>query len=158
MKRRIYIETTIPSFYHTLRTDVESVARMNWTRQWWETYASECDLATSLAVIEELSQSTSAKRQDRLDLLAEMSLLAITDEIDAIARTYIDRLVMPRDPSGDALHLAVAAFHGVDILLTWNCKHLANVGKIGHIRKVNQELGLPTPELATPLNFLGGND
>ncbi len=42
--------------------------------------------------------------------------------------------------------------------LTWNCKHLANIKKIGQIRKVNSDLGLLTPELTTPLNFLGGDD
>jgi hypothetical protein len=41
MAERVYIETTIPSFYLTLRTDVESVARMHWTRPWWAEYASE---------------------------------------------------------------------------------------------------------------------
>ena len=49
----VYIETSIPSFYHTLRTDPESVARMHWTRQWWQEYAAESALVTSAAVIDE---------------------------------------------------------------------------------------------------------
>ena len=65
---------------------------------------------------------------------------------------------MPNHPSGDALHLAVTSFHQVNALLTWNCKHLANANKIDLIRKINEELGLPTPELTTPLNYLGGDD
>jgi len=62
---------------------------------------------------------------------------------------------MPNDPQGDALHLAIASYHKVDALLTWNCKHLANANKFDHIRRINYEIGLPTPILTTPLNYLG---
>ncbi len=158
MSKRIYIETTIPSFYHTLRTDDESRVRQKWTRQWWNEYADEFILTSSVAVIEELSEGTSEKTQQRLDLLKDVELLPIRDEVELIARIYIERLIMPTDPSGDALHLAVASFYNVDALLTWNCKHLANANKINLIRQINQELSLPTPELTTPLNYLGGDD
>lgn len=70
-----------------------------------------------------------------------------------IAQVYIDRRLMPRDPEGDALHLALASYHKADFLLTWNCKHLANASKFHHIRMVHFELGLAMPILATPLNF-----
>jgi len=156
-QKRIYIETTIPSFYHTLRADEESRVRQKWTRQWWNEYADIFALTSSVAVIEELSKGTSDKVQDRLDLLKNVELLSITDHIVKIAQTYIERLVMPRDPSGDALHLAIASFYNVDALLTWNCRHLANANKIHLIRQINQELELPVPELTTPLNYLGGD-
>ena len=158
MQKRIYIETTIPSFYYTLRTDDESHVRMKWTRQWWNEYADIFTLTSSAAVIEEISEGTGEKTQKRLDLMKTVELLPITHEIEQIARVYIERLVMPNDPSGDALHLAVASFYRVDALPTWNCKHLANANKIYHIRKANEELGLPTPELTTPMNYLGGDD
>jgi len=147
MSKRIYIETTIPSFYHTLRTDDESRVRQKWTRQWWNEYADEFILTSSVAVIEELSEGTSEKTQQRLDLLKDVELLPIRDEVELIARIYIERLIMPTDPSGDALHLAVASFYNVDALLTWNCKHLANANKINLIRQINQELSLPRTEL-----------
>ncbi|MCH8295368.1 type II toxin-antitoxin system VapC family toxin [Candidatus Poribacteria bacterium] len=147
MNKRIYIETTIPSFYHTLRTDDESRVRQKWTRQWWNEYADEFILTSSVAVIEELSEGTSEKTQQRLDLLKDVELLPIRDEVELIARIYIERLIMPTDPSGDALHLAVASFYNVDALLTWNCKHLANANKINLIRQINQELSLPRTEL-----------
>jgi hypothetical protein len=57
---------------------------------------------------------------------------------------------MPADDAGDAAHLAVASYHGVDYLLTWNCRHLANANKFEHIRVINRRLGLMTPELVTP--------
>ena len=63
---------------------------------------------------------------------------------------------MPKEPQGDALHLAIATFHQVDALLTWNCAHLANPNKFDFIIRINQELGLPTPMLTTPADYLGG--
>jgi hypothetical protein len=62
------------------------------------------------------------------------------------------------NPAGDAIHLALASFHKCDFLVTWNCLHLANANKFGHIRRINTMLGLFTPVLATPLQLLGGID
>ena len=150
----VYIETTVPSFYYTARTDPESVARMHWTRQWWNNYAATFTLVTSAVVIDELRRGSSDKTRERLALLDGMIILPVTDEIVEIAQIYIDKLVMPKAP-GDALHLAIASYHKVDALLTWNCQHLANANKLNHIRRVNFEMGLSTPILTTPLNYLG---
>ena len=155
---RVYIETTIPSFYYTLRTDIESRAMQSWSRKWWKEYADQFTLVSSLAVIEELSDGKSEHTQDRIDLVANLEMLPISARIRQITHIYIDRLIMPQDPFGDALHLAIASFHNVDALLTWNYKHIANLNKTYRIRQINQELGLSTPELATPLNYLGAND
>lgn len=158
MRQRVYIETSVPSFYHTLRTDPESVARMHWTRLWWSTYSTSAELLSSAAVIAELERGTSEKVQARLALLSNVELLEISNEVREIVRIYIRRLVMPNDPTGDALHLALASFYHVDVLLTWNCQHLANPNKMQHIRLVNYELGLPMPVLTTPLNYVGGGE
>ncbi len=81
---------------------------------------------------------------DRIALLGETQLLPITDEIRHLAKIYIDNMVMPKDPAGDALHLAVATYHKVDVLLTWNCRHLANPNKIDRIHLINFEIGMKT--------------
>ena len=65
---------------------------------------------------------------------------------------------MPKDPVGDALHLALATYHKVDVLLTLNCTHLANANKIEQIRLINYKMGLPTPLLTTSLNYLSGDE
>ena len=157
-QHRVYIETTIPSFYYTLRTDIESLAKQSWTRKWWKEYADQFTLLSSPAVIDELRRGTSEKTQARIDLIKDIEMLPAPLKINQIAQTYIDKSIMPQDLFGDAHHLALASFYNADVLLTWNCKHLANLNKIYLIRQINQELGLPTPELATPLNYLGADD
>ena len=52
------------------------------------------------------------------------------------------------------MHLALATFFECDILATWNCRHIANVNKQEHIRRVNAALGFPTPLLTTPFELL----
>ena len=157
IKKRIYIDTSIPSAYYTSRTDEGSLARQRVTRQWWNEYANVFTLTSSFAVIDELSDGTSEKTLDRIALVENLEILPITAEIRQITQLYIDRLIMPQDPSGDALHLAIASFHRIDTLLTWNRSHIANANKIPFIQRINRELGLATPELTTPLNDLEGS-
>ncbi len=158
MKSRVYVETSIPSFYFTSRPEPEMVARREWTRSWWAQAASTCELFTSVAVIDELEQGAFPTRQECLDLVATLPVLAADLPVIEIVQTYIAHRVMPGDPAGDALHLALASFHRCDFLVTWNCKHLANANKFGHIRRVNALLGLFTPALVTPLELLGVDD
>jgi len=152
---RVYIETTIPSFYHEVRTDPEMVARRDWTRQWWDNHRIDYDVFTSEAVISELENGAFSQKDDALALIEALPLLDIEDPIADIVEAYIQRHVMPADPAGDALHLALASFQRCDFLLTWNCRHLANANKFAHIRRVNGILGLFVPALVTPLELLG---
>jgi hypothetical protein len=156
MAVRAYVETSIPSFYFEARPEPQMVARREWTREWWSRAMTvRTDLVTSLAVIDELEQGDFDARSDCLDLISGLPVLAIEAPIIEIVHAYIRHRVMPADPAGDALHLALASYHRCEFLVTWNCKHLANANKFGHIRRVNTLLGLLTPALVTPLELLG---
>lgn len=135
------------------------VARRDWTRSWWtRAQTSATELVTSLAVIDELERGTFPARSECLKMIGALPLLAIEPPILEIVEAYVRQRVMPADPAGDALHLALASYHRCDFLVTWNCKHLANANKFGHIRRMNALLGLFTPSLVTPLELLGDND
>jgi predicted nucleic acid-binding protein len=155
MNPRVYIETTIPSFYHEFRTEPEMLARRAWTREWWDERRSDFDLVTSEAVIDELAKGDFPQKNDALALIEKVPLVDIDEASADIVEAYIKHHVMPADPAGDALHLALASEHRCDFLLTWNCKHLANANKFAHIRRINGILGLFVPLLVTPLELLG---
>jgi hypothetical protein len=157
-KPRVYVETTIPSFYHELRTTPDIVARRDWTRLWWNGAPERYDLVTSPAVLDELVGGPPERSAMRLALVRDLPLLRIASAITEIVQAYIRHRVMPTNPAGDALHLALASYHKCDFLVTWNCQHLANANKFGHIRRVNTMLGLFVPALVTPLELLGGGD
>ncbi len=155
MKTRVYIETTIPSFYHEDRKEAFVVARRQWTREWWDKYRHLYDLVSSQAVLNELHAGDYPKKQKCIALLNDIDFIPIVPEITTIVQTYIRHKIMPNDAGGDALHLAIASFDKCDILLTWNCKHLANANKFSHIRFINNMLGLYVPTIVTPLELLG---
>jgi len=158
MKPKVYIETSIPSFYFETREEPDMVARREWTREWWNHAADEYFLVTSEAVLEELGTGEFPGKDKSLELVEWLPLVPVEIEISEIVQTYIRHKVMPANPAGDALHLALASFHKCDFLLTWNCRHLANANKFGHIRRVNAMLGLYSPLLVTPLELMGDSD
>jgi predicted nucleic acid-binding protein len=154
MQPRVYIETSIPSFYHEIRQDPDMVARRQWTREWWDDHRARYDVVTSIPVIEELEAGDHPKKQECLRLIEGIAVLPIPDPIGEIVDAYILHHLMPRDPKGDALHLALASYHRCQFLLTWNCAHLANANKQEHIRHVNALIGLHVPILTTPLELI----
>jgi predicted nucleic acid-binding protein len=154
MPRLIYVETTIPSFYFETRVDVEIVARHRWTLQWWDAPADDDERVTSDVVLEELELTPHPKRELCLDLIASLPILPYSAEVDEMVQIYRKHKVMPLEAAGDADHLALATFHRCDMLVTWNCRHIANANKLPHIRRINALLGYATPQLVTPLELL----
>ena len=155
MNQLIYVETSSPSFYFETRPEPENQARRIWTRGWWALAVWQDQLVTSLAVIRELESTPEPKQGGCVALISNLPLLETTPEIDELVNDYIRSKVMPDDADGDARHLALATFHKCDILVSWNCRHIANANKTRHIEHVNRQLGFDTPKLITPLELIG---
>ena len=132
MPRLIYIETSVPSFYFDTRTAVELHARRNWTVRWWDNPPDDDPRGISAVVLEELERAPDPKRSQCLGLISALPLLPYTAEVAEIVATYHRHKVMPVEASADADHLALATFHKCDILVTWNCHHIANANKFPH--------------------------
>jgi predicted nucleic acid-binding protein len=156
MQPRVYIETSIPSFYYEERTAPDMVARRDWTRDWWDNQRPDYLLLTSEAVLDELARGDYPNKEKAILLISNVGLVEIDDAITEIVEAYVRHKLMPQNPLGDALHLALASYYKCDFLLTWNCKHLANANKFDHIGRVNTLLGLYVPKLVTPIELLGG--
>jgi predicted nucleic acid-binding protein len=127
----------------------------DWTREFWAERRGDYELVTSAAVLDELRKGRAHHKIPALDLALTLPLIPGGLAVAEIVQAYVKHKLMPEDPTGDALHLALASFHECDYLVTWNCRHLANANKFGHIRRVNTLLGLKTPELVTPPELLG---
>nr|VFK79508.1 MAG: PIN domain-containing protein [Candidatus Kentron sp. SD] len=155
MKESVYIETSIFSFYYDERPGHSVIAMRDWTREWWNEHAGDYLLTTSTAVFDELRRGNKSHRQDALALALTLPAIRPTKEIEEIMQVYFKHRLMPRDPLGDALHLALASYHKLDYLLTWNCQNLANANKFTHMRRIHALLGLHVPILTTPLELMG---
>ncbi len=158
MKPKVYIETSIPSFYCEIRERPDMVARRQWTREWWEVAKDRHVLVSSTATIEELENGDYPTKSECLQFAEGLAILPANPAIAEIVKVYIKHQVMPVDPAGDALHLAFASFYRCDFLLTWNCQHLANANKFGHIKRINALLDLYVPTIVTPLELKGAED
>lgn len=147
MKRSVYIETTIPSFYYEVRSEPEMIARRESTRRWWRDERPHYSLHSSAFVIGELQEGKYPGRSEALAMAESLRLLEIVPEIEEIVSVYLRRKLMPL---GDAYHLATASYYGMHFVLTWNCRHLANANKVRHLQLVNTALGLAVPIVTTP--------
>ena len=148
MPKSVYIETTIPS-YLTARPsrDLLRAAHQEITREWWEDHRGRFDLFASPVVVEEAGRGDPDAARRRLDALDGLPLLEMTEEVFELARSLLETGVLPEKAGIDALHIAAATVHGMDILLTWNCKHLANGEIMGAVAP---------PVVCMPDGLMGG--
>jgi len=152
VKEKVYIDSTILSFYHDKRDELKSWIEA--TRKWWEFEMPNYDCWISDAVFLEIQQEEYPNQQEVIRLATILPVLESTPEIKLVAEYYVQNFLMPNDLLGDAIHLAFASFFNFDYLLTWNCNHLANANKRKHIRVLNGRLGLSVPEIVTPLELV----
>jgi hypothetical protein len=156
--KKVYIETSIVS-YLTARpsSDLVAAAWQTVTTEWWDTRRKLFDLFTSEVVLEEAGRGDVGAAARRLEALTGIPLLTVTDEVIMLSETFIRKGVLPREAIGDSLHIAIAAVHGLDYLLTWNYRHIANAESKPLIRRVCLEKGFGYPEICTPQELMGGN-
>jgi hypothetical protein len=148
MKPKVYIETTIPSYYYGERASIQ--ADILRTREWWDHERRHYECVTSLVTLAELRLGRHELREKRVALLDSLPLLEVTDEVLALAVVYRKHRLMPAPPSVDAVHVALATHYTMNVLLTWNCRHLANENKAQHLAMINSRLGYASPRLLTP--------
>jgi predicted nucleic acid-binding protein len=157
MKKSVYLDTTIPSYYYEERTEL--ALRQKITQQWWNEQSQNYSLYISEIVLLELNRGYYPHKNEIISLVNGFSVLEVSDEISDIVQIYIAQNIMPIKDPGDALHLALASYHKMDFLLTWNCKNIANANKFEHIRIINTQLGLYVPQIVTPEQlFMEGSD
>jgi hypothetical protein len=93
--------------------------------------------------------------QKRLAITGDLLVLAITEETESMAQAILAAGILPPHAVRDAAHVAVAAVHAIDYLLTWNCKHLANAQIARRIAFVCEKLGYRMPIICTPEELMG---
>lgn len=151
MKEKVYLDSTVPSYYFDEREALKAFTEV--TRKWWSEMSGYYDLYISDAVLQEVSSGNYPRKDEIIQLISAVPLLPLISDLEQVVEFYISNYVMPMSLVGDALHLAYASYFDIQYLLTWNCNHLANANKRKHIRVINARLGLSTPEIVTPLEL-----
>ena len=156
-KESVYIETTVVSYLTAwLSRDLIRAAHQQITQEWWQHRRADFELFVSEFVILESSAGDAEAAEKRLEALAGIALLDVNLEIENLAKKLVAEKAVPEKSVTDALHIAVASVHGVDYLLSWNCKHIANAERQDAIRKVYEDSGYKFPKIGTPEELLGG--
>ena len=157
-KPTVYIETTIVS-YLTARpsSDVVQQGNVELTKRWWHGRRAEFELFTSQFVLDEAGAGDPAAAAERLAVLDELDLLAIPEEVEPLARRIVSAGALPAKARVDALHLSVATVNGMQFLLTWNCKHLANAMLRRRIEDTCRSAGYEPPAIGTPHELMGSS-
>ena len=155
MKPALYVETSVVS-YLTARPsrDIITAARQQLTQKWWRT-RGRYELFASQFVLEEAEAGDKQAARQRLKVLKGLPLLPASAEADVLAKSLRQGVPLPERAAIDALHLAVAVVGGMDYLLTWNFKHLANAALRNRIEDLCRTNGYQPPVICTPEELLG---
>lgn len=155
----IYIETTvIGNVAGRIHSNPDVASRQHATRSWWESASSQYELVISQLVIDECSDGDPAAAHERLDVLNDLTVLAITNDARALARVLIAEGAVPQSEPRDALHIAVAAVQRVQYSVTWNFKHIANATMRSKIEQTCRVAGFEPPIICTPPEIPGNSD
>ena len=158
MNPKVYIETTIPSYLAARPSrDLVIGGNQELTHVWWEEQRPSFDLYISQFVLDEAKIGDANAAQRRMDILAGLNELEITEESALLTETLISEGVVPEKAATDAAHIAVAAVNGMDFLLTWNCKHIANARMLKKIYFVCEAAGYSCPLVCTPAELMEGD-
>ena len=155
-KKTVYIETSIVS-YLTARpsSDLLAVAWQKATLDWWDTQRNRFELYASDIVVEEAGKGDQKAADRRLSALAGIPILVITNDVLALSKALIQKGALPKKAIDDSLHIALSAVHGIDYLLTWNCRQIDNAETKPIIRSVCAANMCTCPEICTPIELMG---
>ena len=153
---RIYIESTIPSYVVARPArDLLQAARQQTSKDWWELKRQQHELFTSEIVLAEIGEGEAAMAQQRLEVMDGIKILRLTDDTEALTQRILESGLLPPDADRDAAHIALATIYEMDILLSWNCRHIANASIQARLRRLAGEMGLALPVLCTPDEMTG---
>ena len=155
MNAKVYIETSVVSYLTARKgADLIVAAHQTVTRRWWRRRA-RFDLYCSQVVLREAGAGDVAAARSRLRALKTLPLLDINDPVTRLAIAIASEARLPKKAATDALHIALATVHGMDFLLTWNCKHIANAEIRNVLAAVAYDHGYGAPVICTPEELMG---
>lgn len=156
MKPTVYIESSVISYLASRpNRDIIIAGRQAITHDWWNNHRSRFELRISILVEEEIGRGDPSAAKLRIEKVADVKSLSISDEAAVIANLLLSQEAVPKGSEEDALHIGIAAAQGADYLLTWNFKHINNAETKRAISQLVESCGYECPQLCSP-EELGG--
>ena len=151
----VYLETSVIGYVASRPSaDLVTAGNQRLTLDWWANHRFSFELFISQAVVAECSAGDPTAANERLAYLHEIPVLEIDDDARLLAKTLLADIPLPPKADVDALHIAIAAMGGIDYLLTWNCKHIANPSLRRIIDDVLVAADVIPPVICTPQELI----
>ena len=156
--KTVYLETSVFGYLMGRPSrDLLASARQQITERWWHDRRRHFEIFVSPVVETEAGRGDPEAAQRRLSAMTGIPQLTVNAEVERLAERLIQDGAVPETATEDALHVALAAVHHIDYLLTWNCRHIDNAEQKPAIRAICAVLGYPYPEICTPEELMGGS-
>jgi hypothetical protein len=156
VKPRVYLETSVIGYLTSrLQRDVVVLGHQEITRDWWERRRSLFDVFTSQVVVIEAERGDPTAVAERREFLRQTIPLAASAAAEALVPELLKATGLPSKVFADMSHIALATVHGMDFLLTWNCRHIANASILRRVEKICRERGYEPPVICTPEELMG---
>jgi predicted nucleic acid-binding protein len=153
----VYVETSVISYLAANPSgDVVTRAHQKITREWWSR-TSRWELIISGTVMREVLRGNHSTAMKRMSLLVGFNVLQVDSEARRLRDELMRRGIFPPKASSDAEHVAIAAVNGVNYLVTWNLKHIANAMIRARAEAICRECGYEPPVICTPDQMLQEN-
>jgi hypothetical protein len=151
----VYLETSVIGYLASRPTsDIHFVSNQLITMNWWNNHRAKFELFISQPVLDECASGDGSAARERLGLIAGIPSLQTCADTFSFAESIMKHASLPRKAAVDALHIAIAAESGIDFLLTWNCKHIANPSLRQKISEAIEAKDFRAPVICTPMELL----
>jgi len=155
----LYLETSVVGYLASKPSrDLVAAAHQQITTEWWTLRRQAFEIYISELVLQEIRDGDPEAVARRLAIVAGLRSVSIKPAAVELARALMAHAGIPRSAAADALHIALAAAHGLHFLLTWNCRHIANAETRQRVERTCRGAGFAPPVLCTPEELLGGDD
>ena len=155
MSSTVYIETSIIGYLTSRPSrDLITAANQRLTHDWWNQCRKNFDIFISQFVIDECAVGDAIAVKERLDVIADIRQLDVTEAVEALADVLVHQVLLPEKAQVDALHIAIATVHGMEYLLTWNCTHIANAVLRPQIETTCRSFSYEPPTICTPQELM----
>ena len=131
------------------------MANLEATRQWWDTRRAQFTLYISQVVLDEVARGDAEMATRRLEILRDFPLLKVSEAVQNLAVQFLAKSNLPPKAADDALHNAATTVYGLDYLLTWNCRHIANAQIQKKLSQISLDAGYELPTICTPYELMG---
>ena len=139
--------------------DIEDTVRVTVTNQLLKLLKTRSKFTSYISniVIEEVDKAPLDIRKEIQNVIKDISFIILdeTEECIGLVNEYLKKNIIPKKYRDDARHIAVSVINDMDFIITWNCRHMANIENKRMINGVNMILGYRQIDIVTPMEVVG---